>query len=126
MHKYNHFKWLSMFYQKKVGNNRPIQLLYIRTSVGILGEFSFHLKNSDRISKPIYFILYGKVHKWCPILGGHFFKNSVGFSSKMQLTSAIFLCSAVSVSLYQGHLVTCHMHIFHFFGANQSYISQVL
>ena len=39
-----------MFYHKKVGNNRPIQLLFIRTSVGILEEFSFHLKNSDRIS----------------------------------------------------------------------------
>ena len=69
-------------------------------SYGLRSEF---LKNSDFIWKITteYSILYGKVHKWCPILGGHFFKNSVGFSSKMQLTSAIFLCSAVSVSLYQ-------------------------
>ena len=102
-----------MFYHKKVGNNRPIQLLFIRTSVGILEEFSFHLKNSDRIS---LFISYytGKYINDVLFFGVIFSRNLSDFRQKCSWLQ-LYFCAVQSVYHYirpSGYMPYAHFSFF--------------
>ena len=102
-----------MFYHKKVGNNRPFQLLFIWTSVGILEEFSFHLKKSDRIS---VFISYytGKYINDVLFWGVIFSRILYDFRQKCSWLQ-LYFCAVQSVYHYirpSGYMPYAHFSFF--------------